>query len=453
MAQKKDTDMKKSGTVKEDSYRLEDSPNAANSQHLCAKNVVHEHWGEGQPIHGMHAEPDEYGDIAWYDVMFEHGLERYVPIEELAVDVAEMHGNHGGNKKKLKMKKEEVELDEKTIRQMTPKQLAKAQAKIDRMKDPKARKKAQAEFDKFLKTQEAKPAKPPKQSAYTAAGTAAAKIAKEKIGKEGGDVPAAVDKAETKRKVLDRSDIESGATAGRGTAAAAADRMAAIRLKKAASAEKAAAQQMADTEKAAPQKPPAASPKPSKKSGVDPFGGVGVPKKSKPADTIKKSGVDPFGGVGVPKTQVGTGDQHGGQKPVSAKKPEPQVGTGDQHGRPKDADPNRSDAKAARKAAAVPKKPTQGGDELDAAPAPKAPKDTAAAKKKEPKDDPTEGGKYAYYIKDPEKRKKSFWGSAMYRTDKEDPEEESQESYIYTSQDFKVQSMREALEFIRENND
>ena len=76
-----------------------------------------------------------------------------------------------------------------------------------------------------------------------------------------------------------------------------------------------------------------------------------------------------------------------------------------------------------------------------------------AAKKKEPKDDPTEGGKYAYYIKDPEKRKKSFWGSAMYRTDKEDPEEESQESYIYTSQDFKVQSMREALEFIRENND
>ena len=99
MAQKKDTDMKKSGTVKEDSYRLEDSPNAANSQHLCAKNVVHEHWGEGQPIHGMHAEPDEYGDIAWYDVMFEHGLERYVPIEELMVTNEIHHGNH---KKKMK---------------------------------------------------------------------------------------------------------------------------------------------------------------------------------------------------------------------------------------------------------------------------------------------------------------------------------------------------------------
>ena len=389
---------------------------------------MHEHWGEGQPIHGMHAEPDEYGDIAWYDVMFEHGLERYVPIEELMVT---------------------NELVEKTTRQMTPKKLAAAQAKIDRIKDPKARKKAQAEFDKFLETQEAKPAKPPKQSAYTAAGTAAAKIAKEKIGKEGGNVPATVDKAETKRKVLDRSDIESGATAG-SYRARAADRMATNRLKRAATA--------------------------PKKSGVDPFGGVGVPKKSKPADTIsdgkpkpsgvyddptgapapsKKLGLSPgaLGGKVKPKPQVGTGDQHGGQKPVSAEKPKPQVGTGDQHGRPKDADPNRSDAKAARKAAAVPKKPTQGGDELGAAPAPKAPKDTAAAKKKEPKDDPTEGGKYAYYIKDPEKRKKSFWGSAMYRTDKEDPEEESQESYIYTSQDFKVQSMREALEFIRENND
>ena len=32
---------------------LEDPPNPANSQHLCAKNVVHEEWGEGQPVHGM----------------------------------------------------------------------------------------------------------------------------------------------------------------------------------------------------------------------------------------------------------------------------------------------------------------------------------------------------------------------------------------------------------------
>ena len=79
---------------------LEDSPNPANSQHLCAKNVVHEDWGEGQPVHSMHAIPDAYGNIAWYDVMFEHGIEKGVSINELKVQASEMHHNHGGKKKK-----------------------------------------------------------------------------------------------------------------------------------------------------------------------------------------------------------------------------------------------------------------------------------------------------------------------------------------------------------------
>ena len=43
---------------------LEDSPNTANSQHLCAKNVVHENWGNGTPISGQHAEPDAEGAAA-----------------------------------------------------------------------------------------------------------------------------------------------------------------------------------------------------------------------------------------------------------------------------------------------------------------------------------------------------------------------------------------------------
>ena len=81
------------------------------------------------------------------------------------------------------------------------------------------------------------------------------------------------------------------------------------------------------------------------------------------------------------------------------------------------------DDKASRKGDAVPKKPKEGGEELDAAPAPSAPKD----KKKEPekkKDDPTEGGKYAYYEKDPKKRTKN---SAMYMTQKGyDADNESQ---------------------------
>ena len=78
---------------------LEDSPNPANSQHLCAKNVVHEEWGEGQPVHGMHAMPDVDGNIAWYDVMFEHGIEKGVSINELKVTASEMHHDHGGKKK------------------------------------------------------------------------------------------------------------------------------------------------------------------------------------------------------------------------------------------------------------------------------------------------------------------------------------------------------------------
>ena len=73
---------------------LEDSPNKANSQHLCAKNVVHEEWGEGQPVHGMHAIPNSEGEIAWYDVMFEHGIEKGVSINELNVIFETSHENH-----------------------------------------------------------------------------------------------------------------------------------------------------------------------------------------------------------------------------------------------------------------------------------------------------------------------------------------------------------------------
>ena len=84
---------------------LEDSPNAANSQHLCAKNVVHEEWGDGECIPTMHAEPDEEGNIGWYDVMFEHGLEKGVAINELKVTHSEMHHNH-------KKKKNDEEVDD-----------------------------------------------------------------------------------------------------------------------------------------------------------------------------------------------------------------------------------------------------------------------------------------------------------------------------------------------------
>ena len=75
--------------------------NPANRQHLCAKNVVHEQWGQGTCIPTMHADPTEEGLVAWYDVMFEHGIETKVSIDELKVTKAEDH-IHSSKKKKMK---------------------------------------------------------------------------------------------------------------------------------------------------------------------------------------------------------------------------------------------------------------------------------------------------------------------------------------------------------------
>ena len=63
-------------------------------KHDCATHVEHVAFGEGTCIHSNHAEPDENGRIAWYDVMFEHGVEHKVPSEELEVLMSEMHEDH-----------------------------------------------------------------------------------------------------------------------------------------------------------------------------------------------------------------------------------------------------------------------------------------------------------------------------------------------------------------------
>ena len=78
--------------------------------HLCATKVFHKEWAEGTPIFTQHAEPDAYGNIAWYDVMFEHGIEQGVSIEDLDVLMAETHERHG----KRKMKEETSKVDEQT---------------------------------------------------------------------------------------------------------------------------------------------------------------------------------------------------------------------------------------------------------------------------------------------------------------------------------------------------
>ena len=62
--------------------------------HMCASKIMHKEWNEGTPIIGEHAEPVD-GKVAWYKVMFEHGIET-VDVNDPDVEiVAEAgHGNH-----------------------------------------------------------------------------------------------------------------------------------------------------------------------------------------------------------------------------------------------------------------------------------------------------------------------------------------------------------------------
>lgn len=74
-------------------------------QHMCAKHVYSDLFGEGVVLDSEHAEPDENGNIEWYTVMFNHGTET-VFTEDIKIMHAEMHNNH---KKKNKPAEESVE--------------------------------------------------------------------------------------------------------------------------------------------------------------------------------------------------------------------------------------------------------------------------------------------------------------------------------------------------------
>jgi len=60
--------------------------------HDCAVVVEHPVWGMGKPLYESHAVPDDSGYVAWYDVEFDHGIEREVPAEDMEIHVMEAHG-------------------------------------------------------------------------------------------------------------------------------------------------------------------------------------------------------------------------------------------------------------------------------------------------------------------------------------------------------------------------
>jgi hypothetical protein len=48
----------------------------------------------GTPIFGQHATPDENGNVAWYDVQFEHGIEEGVSVDDLIILSEGHHDDH-----------------------------------------------------------------------------------------------------------------------------------------------------------------------------------------------------------------------------------------------------------------------------------------------------------------------------------------------------------------------
>lgn len=93
-------DRLKKNMYKEDVEQVEelkDTP--GNSTHQCAIHVKHATMGEGRTLTSQHAQPDAEGQISWYTVMFEHGIEK-VDTKDLEVLVSEGHMDHKPMKKK-----------------------------------------------------------------------------------------------------------------------------------------------------------------------------------------------------------------------------------------------------------------------------------------------------------------------------------------------------------------
>jgi hypothetical protein len=60
--------------------------------HDCATKVIHPTWGEGKPMYESHAVPTDEGYVAWYDVEFEHGIEKEVPAQDMEIITLAEHG-------------------------------------------------------------------------------------------------------------------------------------------------------------------------------------------------------------------------------------------------------------------------------------------------------------------------------------------------------------------------
>ena len=88
-----------------------DAKNADDAiKHDCASHVEHAKWGLGDCIEEQHTIVETapgVGYVSHYDVLFEHGVEKDVPVEDLKI-LAEKHHGHKPKKKKMKGDEEPV---------------------------------------------------------------------------------------------------------------------------------------------------------------------------------------------------------------------------------------------------------------------------------------------------------------------------------------------------------
>ena len=77
--------------------------------HNCATHGEHAEWGVGSMIQEMHT-LDEEGNITHYDVMFEHGIEKNVPVGDLTILEGKMHEHFVNDEKNAEVLDEKMDV-------------------------------------------------------------------------------------------------------------------------------------------------------------------------------------------------------------------------------------------------------------------------------------------------------------------------------------------------------
>ena len=102
------------------------------TMHNCAKKVCSEQWGVSECIYGQHAVPDAEGNVAWYDVMFEHGIEKGVDISTLEVLEEGSHNEHVEHSAELtEKKKDEANIGGGNLKKLAKKATKRVDSNVD----------------------------------------------------------------------------------------------------------------------------------------------------------------------------------------------------------------------------------------------------------------------------------------------------------------------------------